>query len=339
MKTPPVMRSIQIDERTLLARPGRTILQAAEDNQVYIPHLCAHKDLLPFGGCRLCLVEVEGFRNFAPACTTPVEDGMVVRTRTPQVQSLRKEVLKLILSEHPSNCLFCKEGNDCALYMDTLRKVGTITGCRACPDDGQCELQQVVEYVGVTEVEFPMIYRNYPVEDYDPFYDRDYNLCILCGRCIGACQQHRLAEVLAFKHRGHETLVGPAFDRSHIEAGCEFCGSCVAICPTGTLSEKTRKWEGKPDVKVQTTCPFCGLGCQIQLLVKGKEVMGSEAVDDSLSGIDQTVNHRQLCLKGRFAAYEVLKDMTAAVFERARVDLVERVVGGGLRRTDVDIHS
>jgi predicted molibdopterin-dependent oxidoreductase YjgC len=306
MKTTPAMRSLQIDERTLLVKPGRTILQAAEDNQVYIPHLCAHKDLLPFGGCRLCLVEVEGFRNFAPACTTPVEDGMVVRTKTPEVQHLRGEVLKLILSEHPSNCLFCKEGKDCALYMDTLRKVATITGCRACPDDGQCELQDVVEYVGITEVEFPLIYRNYPVEDYDPFYDRDYNLCILCGRCIGACQHYRLAEVLTFKHRGHETLVGPAFDRSHIEAGCEFCGSCVAICPTGTLSEKTRKWEGKPEREVQTTCPFCGLGCQIQLLVIGKEVVGSLAVDDSLPGSGPTVNHGQLCLKGRFAAYEVL---------------------------------
>jgi predicted molibdopterin-dependent oxidoreductase YjgC len=306
MKTPSAMNSIQIDDCTLLVKPGRTILQAAQDNQIYIPHLCAHKDLLPFGGCRLCLVEVTGMRNFIPACTTPVEDGMVVRTKTPEVQNLRKEILKLILSEHPSNCLFCKEGEHCALYMDTLRKVATITGCRACPDDGQCELQEVVDYVGVTQVEFPAIYRNYSVEDFDPFYDRDYNLCILCGRCIGACQQYRLADVLTFKHRGHETLVGPAFERSHIEAGCEFCGSCVTICPTGTLAEKTRKWEGKPERQVNTTCPFCGLGCQIQLQVKGKEVMGSLPVDETLPGVGKTVNHGQLCLKGRFAAYETL---------------------------------
>jgi len=185
MKTAQPTYKIQIDDRELPVKPGQTILQVAEEHQVYIPHLCAHKDLQPFGGCRMCLVEVQGFRNFAPACTTPAEDGMVVRTKTPEVQHLRREILELILSEHPSNCLFCSEGEDCGLYMDTLRKVGTITGCRTCPNDHQCELQDVVEYVGVTEVEFPLVYREYMVEDYDPFYDRDYNLCILCGRCIG----------------------------------------------------------------------------------------------------------------------------------------------------------
>ena len=300
MKTAQSTYRIQIDDCEFSVKPGQTIFQVAEAHQVYIPHLCAHKDLQPFGGCRMCLVEVQGIRNFVPACTTPAENGMKVRTKTPEVQHLRREILELILSEHPSSCLFCSEGENCGLYMDTLRKVGIITGCRTCPSDHQCELQDVLEYVGVSGVEFPLVYREYMVEDYDPFYDRDYNLCILCGRCIGMCHQYRLADVLTFKHRGHETMVGPAFDRSHIEAGCEFCGSCVAICPTGTLSEKTRRWEGKADRAVQTTCPFCGLGCQLQLLVKRKEVMGSQAAEDDL------INQNQLCVKGRFAAYETL---------------------------------
>jgi len=294
--------TINIDNQVLKVKRGLTILQSAEQNNIYIPTLCAHKDLTPFGGCRMCIVEVEGMRGFPTACTTPIEKGMVIRTHTAQVQAVRKEILQLILSEHPSSCLICEEKDECREYMGTLRKAGVITGCRYCPNDGQCELQEVVEKLGVKEVNYPIYYRHLRVEKDDPFYDRDYNLCILCGRCIRMCQEIRTANTLAFKQRGHHTVIGPAYARTHLDAGCEFCGACVSVCPTGALSEKVRKWEGKAEGEEVTTCPLCGVGCQMRLLIKGGKIIGSLPAEDEL------VNKGQLCLKGRFCITELVNN-------------------------------
>jgi formate dehydrogenase alpha subunit len=292
--------TVNIDNQVMDVSRGLTILQAAEQNHIYIPTLCAHKDLTPFGGCRMCIVEVEGMRGFPTACTTPVEEGMIIRTQTAQVQAVRMEILQLILSEHTSSCLICDEKNECKKYMGTIRKAGVTTGCRYCSNDGQCELQEVVEKLGVKEIDYPIYYRNLRVEKEDPFYDRDYNLCILCGRCIRMCQEIRTANTLAFKQRGRFTVIGPAYDRTHLDAGCEFCGACVSVCPTGALSEKVKKWDGKPEREQVTTCAFCGVGCQIRLLIKGDKVIGSLALDDPL------VNNGQLCVKGRFAIAETV---------------------------------
>jgi formate dehydrogenase alpha subunit len=292
--------TVNIDNKSYKVQQGQTILKATAQNNIYIPTLCAHNDLSPYGGCRMCIVEVEGMRNFPTACTTPVEDGMVIRTHTTQVQAVRTEILQLFMSEHPSSCLICDEKNECKLYSETIHKAGITTGCRYCPNDGQCELQDVVEYMGVKEINYPIFYRNQHVEKEDPFYDRDYNLCILCGRCIRMCQEVRLANVLAFKNRGRDTIIGPAYGRTHFEAGCEFCGACVSVCPTGTLSEKARKWDGKPDREQITTCSFCGVGCQMRLLVKGERIIGSLPVDDPV------VNQGQLCVKGRFCITELV---------------------------------
>jgi formate dehydrogenase alpha subunit len=296
--------TINIDNQVFEVPKGLTILQAAEKKNIYIPSLCAHRDLTPFGGCRMCIVEVEGMRGFPTACTTPVEEGMVIRTNTAQVQTERLEILQLILSEHTSSCLICEEKDVCEKYMPTIRKAGVTTGCRYCANDGQCELQDVVEKMGVKEISYPIYYRNLRVEKEDPFYDRDYNLCILCGRCIRMCQEIRTANVLAFKQRGRHTVIGPAYARTHLDAGCEFCGACVSVCPTGALSEKVRKWEGRPEKEQVTTCAFCGVGCQIRLLIKGDKVIGSLPEDDSL------VNHGQLCVKGRFAVAETVNHYT-----------------------------
>jgi formate dehydrogenase alpha subunit len=296
--------TINIDNQIFEAQKGLTILQAAEKKNIYIPSLCAHRDLTPFGGCRMCIVEVEGMRGFPTACTTPVEEGMVIRTNTAQVQKERMEILQLILSEHTSSCLICEEKDECKKYMPTIRKAGVTTGCRYCTNDGQCELQDVVDKMGVKEISYPIYYRNLRVEKEDPFYDRDYNLCILCGRCIRMCQEIRAANVLAFKQRGRQTVIGPAYDRTHLDAGCEFCGACVSVCPTGALSEKVRKWEGKPEKEQVTTCAFCGVGCQIRLLIKDDKVIGSLPEDDPV------VNHGQLCVKGRFAVAETVNHYT-----------------------------
>ncbi|UCB52584.1 MAG: molybdopterin-dependent oxidoreductase [Candidatus Zixiibacteriota bacterium] len=294
--------SISIDNSPFKVGSGLTILEAAEQNDVYIPTLCAHKELTPFGGCRMCIVEVEGMRGLPTACTTPVEEGMIIRTRTRQVQAERKEILQLILSEHTSSCLICEEKDECKGFMGTIRKAGVTTGCRYCPNDRACELQDVVEKMEIREIGYPVYYRNLRVEKDDPFYDRDYNLCILCGRCIRMCQEIRTANTLAFKQRGRYTVIGPAYERTHLEAGCEFCGACVSVCPTGALAEKVSKWEGKAEREQTTTCPFCGVGCQIRLQIRGDEVLGSLPEQDTL------INDGQLCVKGRFCVAEVVNN-------------------------------
>lgn len=290
--------TITIDNRKVEAKANMTILQAARENDIDIPSLCALEHLPSYGACRLCVVEVDGIRGFPTSCTTPVEEGMVIRTDTAEVRTLRQEVLKLLLSEHPASCLFCEEQTDCKNFQGTIRKVGVTTGCRYCPNDDMCELQEITKKVGLTETSYPVYYRNFPVEKEDPFYDRDYNLCLLCGRCVRVCNDIRLNGTLSFKQRGKLTTIGPAFGRTHLEAGCEFCGACVAVCPTGALSAKVSKWSGKPDEIVESTCPYCPVGCTLDLKVKAGEVV------DVSADYDSPTEHGLICVKGRFAIPE-----------------------------------
>jgi predicted molibdopterin-dependent oxidoreductase YjgC len=287
-------REIEVKEENI------TLLDAAGQNDIYIPQLCAHPQLTPYGGCRLCIVEVEGMKGYPTACTTRVQEGMKVRTGTDIVQDLRREIIQLILSEHPTGCLICDEAEECKGTMSTIRKVGATTGCRWCPNDGDCELQRVVEYLGITEIKFPVYYRDLEVEKYDPFFDRDYNLCIYCGRCVRICDEHRKSFVLDLSERGKDTKVGPAFHLSHIDADCEFCGACVSVCPTGTLSEKSRKWAGVPDSYHESICPFCSINCKIQIAVKKKKIIGT------LPPGDPHESGGELCVKGRFCLAELV---------------------------------
>jgi len=292
--------NVVIDNKAINAEKGATILDVAKMHDIYIPTLCYHERLSPHGGCRMCIVEVEGLRTFPTACTTPVEEGMIIRTHTAQIQEMRGEILQLFLSEHTASCLVCDEKVECREFMSTVRKAGVTTGCRYCPKDGQCELQAVTEALEVEDIIYPIYYRGMRVETEDPFYDRDYNLCILCGRCVRMCQEVRLADVLAYKNRGREAIIGPAFTRTHFESGCEFCGACVSVCPTGALREKARAWEGKPEREETTTCTFCGVGCQVALLIKDDRIIGS------LPAEDPVVNQGQLCVKGRFCNTELV---------------------------------
>lgn len=293
---------ISIDGRSLSAEKGQTVLQVAREHGIDIPTLCDLPGLASHGSCRMCVVEIAGRANTPTACTTLVEEGMVVQTESPTVQALRGELLKLLLSEHPSCCLFCPEKSQCDDCMVTLRKTGVATGCRSCPADGQCQLQELVERLGITEIGYPGRYRMLPVARNDPFFDRDYNLCVLCGRCVRVCEENHFSSTLTMASRGTDVVVDTAFGLSHLAAGCSFCGACVEVCPTGTLSEKTRKWDGKPDRQVSTTCPLCSAGCQIDLLVKNDMVIGS--LPDHASGSDM------LCVKGRFGITELVNHPT-----------------------------
>jgi formate dehydrogenase alpha subunit len=313
MKRNTSMLKMEIDHREVFFPEGATVLRAAELNNIYIPSLCSHKDLSPFGGCRMCIVEIEGMRGYPLSCSTIAKEGMKVLTDTAALREMRKEILQLILSEHPSSCLVCSEAPECRQYQYTIRKAGVSTGCRYCPNDGQCELQTVVEKVGLTEINYPIYYRGYEAEHDDPFFDRDYNICILCGRCVRMCQEVRGTAILAFKYRGPRVQIGPAFGNSHVEAGCEFCGACVSVCPTGALADKVSKWDGKPDGIKVSTCPFCALGCRVNIHHKGGRL--SKVYPNP----DPEINDGQLCVRGRFSMPETIHH-----HERAKKPMLRR---------------
>jgi formate dehydrogenase (NADP+) alpha subunit len=294
------MTSLTINGISITAAPGTSVLDAARQNGIDIPSLCHHSQLRPVGMCRLCVVEIQGQRGLPTACTTPVAEGMSVQTDSPAVQELRREILTLTIQEHPYTCLVCGRHERCNEWQVTIRKAGVTTGCENCPRNGQCELQALVEKVGLEVMPYPITYRGLPVEHEDPFFDRDYNLCVICGRCVRACQEVRLNGTLAFHYRGSETRVGTAPGLSHLEAGCEFCGACVDVCPTGALYDKRTKWEGVPDLTATTICPYCSVGCELEVWAKNGRVMG---VRPSANGV---ANQGQACTRGRFGIVEVV---------------------------------
>jgi predicted molibdopterin-dependent oxidoreductase YjgC len=293
------MIELKINNKVVKVKEGATILEAAQHAGIYIPTLCTHSHLMPYGGCRLCIVQIEGQEGFPTACTMPAEEGMVVSTETKLIQELRRRILELILSEHPYTCLICDRKETCQDYQEGVRKAGVTTGCQFCPKKGSCQLEEVIDYIGLKEVIFPIDYKAIPKEENDPFFERDYNLCILCGRCVRVCQEVRGAGAIAFTYRGSKVLVGTAFQKSLLESDCQFCGACVDVCPTGALAEKINKWEGPPDHTVESICPYCGVGCAIKLKVKGNRVIG---VLPSETGL----NCGQLCLRGRFCIKEII---------------------------------
>lgn len=283
-----------IDGKRIEADGGKTILDVARGNDIFIPALCDHPILKPFGGCRLCIVEIQGRRGFAPSCSTYIEDGMVVKSDTPQLRRMRKEILGLILSEHPDACLVCTEKESCDEYKSTIRKVGEVTGCVLCPNNGRCDLQDVVEAVKVDRVDYPSVYRNFEVKKNDPFFDRNYNLCILCGRCVRVCHELRGASTVHFVNRGSDALISTVLDRPLHESGCQFCGACVDVCPTGALTERAIKYEPLPDGSAMTLCPLCGMGCELEVMLKGDRILNTRPSEKG------AVNWGQACVKGRF---------------------------------------
>ena len=286
------MVSLTIDGQPVEAGEGDTILDAAEQADIFIPTLCNHPDLPAFGGCRMCLVKVEGMGSYVPACSTPVRDGMAIHSDIEELNRLRRNILELMLSEHPSGCIVCADRELCFEYHRAPSKAGRTTGCRFCPQKDACDLYDIAAYLGIEDIRLPIEYREREVRRDDPFIERDYNLCILCGRCVRVCDEIRGIHAVDFVNRGHETTIGTAFQAPLLDSGCIFCGACIDVCPTGALSERRMKWGGTPERAVVTTCMLCPLGCQVEVAVTRDRIVNVHAAE--------RMGTSQLCVKGRF---------------------------------------
>jgi len=303
--------TLTIDGKEIKAHNGDTVLEAAHRAGIEIPTLCAHPALEPYGGCRLCIVQIEAMRGLPPSCTTPATDGMVVHTKTDEIIETRREILKLMLSGHTSSCLVCSDRELCEKYSPRPFKTGKATRCTFCSNRDRCELRMVADQCDINDLDLPIIYKDLDLERYDPFMDRDYNLCILCGRCVRICEKIHKKGVIDFVNRGKDARVGTAFNRPHTESDCRFCGACIDICPTGTLTDRYAKWRGTPERTLDSTCPLCPHGCSIRLKIHEGKIIGSGMIDFS--------REARICAVGRFMLPQLLDNPSRILSHQLRV--------------------
>jgi len=204
-----------------------------------------------------------------PSCSTPVTEGMIVNTSTPLVDKVRRNIVQLMLSDHPSDCL-------------------------SCPMNNRCELQRIAAYVGVREQRFLGEKHSLPLDDSNPFFVRDLERCILCGTCVRTCDEIQNRRAIHYAYRGFATKIAVELDRDLLESTCEFCGQCVAKCPVGALYTKSEFKHGSPTGATRTVCAYCGVGCGLILQTRGQKVIGA------LGDFDNPVNAGGTCVKGRF---------------------------------------
>ena len=277
--------------------PGETILQVASRNGIDIPTLCYLKGASPTGACRVCLVEVEGARNLVASCAAPAAHKMVVRTDTPKVLRARRLNIELLLASGQHNCL--AQEMDMDSWTDFQLKAMTEEVHKdLCPAYGECKLQDLAVRYQVKTNRFRPGKAQYPIEDVNPFIVRDFSRCILCGRCVQACNEIQVNNAISYGYRGSDSKIVARGDLPLKDSDCVFCGECIQACPVGALIPKRDLSQGGiPAVnvnKVRTTCAYCGVGCQLYLHVKEGEVVKVTGVEDL------GPNYGSLCVKGRF---------------------------------------
>ena len=278
---------LTINETEVRVNQGATVLEAAEMAGVYIPALCHDPDLEPTGECRLCVVQIKGKTSPVTACNTPATEGMVVFTDTPQVNEARRNALELILAEHPSECLICDRRKRCQPFDICLRNVSVTDRCVLCLKNGQCDLQMAVDHIGITELPLRHKNRSRPVDNSNPFFTLDRNYCILCRKCVRTCNEVTGVNAIEISHIRDRDEVNTVGNKLLIESICKSCGECVVRCPVGALTPKEMLL---PTREVKTTCPYCGVGCQMYLSIKDEQVMRIRGDRDN------DVNQGRLCV-------------------------------------------
>jgi formate dehydrogenase major subunit len=265
---------IDIDGYPVQVAAGTSVLRAARAAGIDIPKLCATDSLKAFGSCRLCLVEIEGRKGYPASCTTPVEAGMKIRTQSGKLAKLRRNVMELYISDHPLDCLTCSA-------------------------NGDCELQDMVGAVGLRDVRYGFDGENHldaATDTSNPYFQFDASKCIVCSRCVRACDEVQGTFALTIEGRGFGSKVSAGIQgEDFLKSECVSCGACVQACPTATLMEKSIVEHGMPERKVVTTCAYCGVGCSFQAELKGDQVVRMTPYKDGQA------NHGHSCVKGRFA--------------------------------------
>ncbi len=265
--------TLEIDGVSITVPKGTSVMRAATEAGVNVPKLCATDSLDAFGSCRLCLVEIEGRKGYPASCTTPCEPGMKVKTQTNKLADIRKGVMELYISDHPLDCL-------------------------TCPTNGNCELQDMAGVVGLREVRYGYEGENHlkmKKDESNPYFTYDPSKCIVCNRCVRACEETQGTFALTIDGRGFESRVSAGQNEAFMDSECVSCGACVQACPTATLTEKSVIMMGQAEHSKITTCAYCGVGCSFKAEMKGNEVVRMVPYKDGKA------NHGHSCVKGRFA--------------------------------------
>lgn len=283
--------TLEIDGFKVQVPAGTSVMRAAASIGIEIPKLCATDSIEPFGSCRLCVVQIEGGRGMPASCTTPVAEGLKVVTQNPKLADVRRGIMELYISDHPLDCLTCSA-------------------------NGDCELQDMAGAVGLREVRYNPVstHLNATKDSSNPYFSFDPSKCIVCSRCVRACEETQGTFALTIDGRGFDSKVSPGQNESFMDSECVSCGACVQACPTATLMEKSVIAHGQPEHAIVTTCAYCGVGCSFRAEMKGEQVIRMVPHKDGKA------NHGHSCVKGRFAfGYATHKDRITKPMIRASI--------------------